>query len=89
MDTSESSVFFVDDDQAVRDVVARILRGAGINVFCFADPARCLAKIHSQKCDLLITDLRMPGINGIELLKIVKRFRGATGRVHTALAAVV
>jgi FixJ family two-component response regulator len=66
-------VFFVDDDSAVRAVVARILREVAIKVDCFDDPATCLAELRSQRCNLLITDLKMPEMDGIELLTNVKR----------------
>lgn len=66
-------VFFIDDEPAVCAAVARVLRGVGIEVDCFDDPATCLAKMRSQECDLLITDLKMPEMDGIELLEEVKR----------------
>jgi FixJ family two-component response regulator len=69
----EPCIFFVDDDPAVRAVVARILRGVGIKVDCFEGPAACLVALRSQRCDLLITDLKMPEMDGIELLEKVKR----------------
>ena len=73
MNISEQHVFFLDDDPEVRKVVRRILEGAGIRVSCFGDPATCMAKLRSHECNLLITDLKMPGTDGIEVLKEVKR----------------
>ena len=55
-------VCFIDDDPAVRTVVARILRGVGIGVDCFVDPATCLVALRSQECDLLITNLKSDGV---------------------------
>lgn len=66
-------VFFLDDDPHLHRVVRRILEGAGIRVSCFADPATCIAKLRSQECSLLITDLKMPDMDGIEVLREVKR----------------
>lgn len=66
-------VFFLDDEQEVRSAVRRILEGAGIRVSCFSDPPTCMAKLRSGVCSLLITDLRMPDTDGIEVLKEVKR----------------
>ncbi|MHC4437266.1 MAG: response regulator transcription factor [Planctomycetota bacterium] len=66
-------VFFLDDDPAMCDVVRRILERSGIKVFCFDNPATCLARLRSQRCNLLVTDLKMPEMDGIELLKEVKR----------------
>jgi len=73
MDLAASCVFLVDDDPDVRAVVARILRGVGIKVDCFEDPAMCLVALRSQRCDLLITDLKIPEMDGVELLEEVKR----------------
>lgn len=70
---SEQHVFFLDDDPAIREVIRRILERSGFKVSCFSDPATCLAKLRSQKCSLLITDLKMPEKDGIEVLKQVKR----------------
>jgi len=89
-------VFFVDDDPAMRRVVERILRGVGIKVDCFDDPATCLAKLRSQRCDLLITDMKMPEMDGIELLEKVKRLTpwipvlvmSAYGDIPTAVRAI-
>ncbi|UCD51023.1 MAG: response regulator, partial [Phycisphaerales bacterium] len=71
VNTVERSVFFVDDDPGVRRVVTRILRESGIKVVCFDDPVTCLVELRSQRCDLLITDLKMPEMDGMELLEKV------------------
>ena len=65
-------VFFLDDEPEVRQVVKETLEGAGIEVTCCDCPTECLAQLRSQKCDLLITDLRMPEKDGLELLVDVK-----------------
>ena len=71
-DIPERHIFFLDDEPEVRNVVKETLEGAGIRVTCFACPTECLAQLRSQKCDLLITDLRMPDKDGLELLADVK-----------------
>jgi two-component system response regulator FixJ len=65
-------VFFVDDEPKVRMVVRKTLERAGTEVTCFACADDCLASLESSQCDLLITDVKMPGKDGIELLKAVK-----------------
>jgi two-component system response regulator FixJ len=70
---SQQSIFFVDDDSAVCKVVGRTLEQVGAKVTCFERPEDCLEELHSQPCDLLITDLKMPSMSGIELLRKVKR----------------
>jgi FixJ family two-component response regulator len=70
--TVERHIFFLDDESKVREVVKETLEEADIRVTCFACPIECLARLRSQKCDLLITDLRMPEKDGLELLADVK-----------------
>ena len=69
----EQCVFVLDDEPAVCEAVARILRGIGVKTSCYTDPATCLVGLRSQKCSLLITDLKMPEMDGIEVLKRVRR----------------
>jgi len=71
-DIPERHVFFLDDESEICNVVKETLEGADIKVTCFACPTECLAQLRSQKCDLLITDLRMPEKDGLELLADVK-----------------
>jgi FixJ family two-component response regulator len=93
---AEQRVFFLDDDVHVRNVVRRILEDAGIKVRCFSDPATCMAALRSKQCSLLITDVRMPGTDGIEVLKEVKRLApwipvlvvSAYGNIETAVRAM-
>ena len=66
-------VFFLDDESKVREVVKETLEEAGIEVTCLAGANECLARLGAQRCDLLITDLRMPEKSGLELLADVKR----------------
>ena len=66
-------IFLVDDDPDVRLVVSRTLEQIGSKVTCFAFGAECLKQLHSQRCDLLITNLKMPDMDGIKLLTEAKR----------------
>ncbi len=68
-------IFFVDDEPKVRMVVRKTLERVGVNVTCFADAETCLARLESVPCDLLITDVKMPGKDGIELLLEVRKER--------------
>jgi len=89
-------VFIIDDESAVCDAIARTLQGVGIKVLCFSNPATCLAKLRSQRCNLLVADLKMPEMDGIELLKEVKRLTpwvpvlimSGYGDIPTAIRAI-
>ncbi|MHA2315294.1 MAG: response regulator transcription factor [Candidatus Hermodarchaeia archaeon] len=53
---NKQHVFFVDDEPKVRKIVGRTLEQTGLKVSYFARATECLKQLHSQKCDLLITD---------------------------------
>ena len=66
-------VFFVDDEPRICRVVRRTLERQGVIVRCFSNAADCLAELEVALCDVLITDVKMPGMDGIELLAEVRR----------------
>jgi two-component system response regulator FixJ len=68
----EQHIFFLDDEPTIRDVVKETLEDSKFRVSCFGDPSECLAGLRSKRCDLLITDLKMPDKDGIELLADVQ-----------------
>jgi two-component system response regulator FixJ len=71
---SKQRIFFVDDEPKVRELVEQTLERAGFNVRCFAAADDCLEKLRVSNCDLLVTDVRLPEMSGIELLTEVKQF---------------
>jgi len=72
-DHSPGEIFFVDDEPAVCMAVMETLQDAHLTVRCFVHPAECLAQLDSGTCDLLITDLRLPEMDGLEVLRRAKR----------------
>jgi two-component system, LuxR family, response regulator FixJ len=66
-------IFFVDDEPKIRKVVSETLKEFGLKVSSFACAADCLRQLNPIMCDLLITDVKMPGMDGIELLTEIKR----------------
>ena len=70
---TKQHVFLVDDEPNVRKMVGRTLEQFGLKVSCFGCGSDCLKELRSETCDLLVTDVKMPGMNGIELLTEVKR----------------
>lgn len=69
---AKQHIFFVDDNPEVRNVVGRTLKQVGAKVSCFACATDCIEKLRYQRCDLLITDVKMPGMSGIGLLREAK-----------------
>jgi len=71
--TKQYDVFFVDDEPGIRKLISGELEGLGCKVSCFANAADCLEQLPKQNCALLITDVKMPGMDGLTLLSRVKR----------------
>lgn len=66
------TVWIVDDDKSIRWVVEKALQKAAINTRSFSGAKELLAALESDLPDALITDIRMPGIDGLELLDKVQ-----------------
>ncbi|MFZ2450895.1 MAG: nitrogen regulation protein NR(I) [Methylovulum miyakonense] len=71
MNKSET-VWIIDDDKSIRWVVEKALQKAAINTRCFSGAKELLAALENDSPDALITDIRMPGMDGLELLKRVQ-----------------
>jgi len=67
------SVLIVDDDASFRDVLADVAAGVGYQPFCCGDGGEALEFVRRQPVDLVITDLVMPGPDGLEVLKAVRQ----------------
>lgn len=57
----------VDDDISVRESLEGLIRSAGLEVTVFASAEDFLNSVHPRKADCLITDVRLPGMSGIDL----------------------
>lgn len=66
-------IFFVDDEPKLRQVIKETLEQLNLEVSCFSSGAECLERLGSCICDLLITDVKMPEMDGIELMIQTKR----------------
>ncbi|MEM1187082.1 MAG: nitrogen regulation protein NR(I) [Pseudomonadota bacterium] len=69
---SNNAVWVVDDDQSIRWVLERALSQAGIERECFADAEALLSRLEYEQPDVVISDIRMPGIDGLELLTRIR-----------------
>ncbi|MGC9163124.1 MAG: response regulator transcription factor [Thiomonas sp.] len=64
---SKGTVYVVDDDEAVRDSLQWLLEGNDYRVRCFDSAESFLARFDPREIACLIVDVRMPGMNGLEL----------------------
>ena len=65
-------ILIVDDEPEIREEMAEYLAGKGYRVIVAGDGPEGLAKFRAEPCDLVITDMKMPGMAGDE---VVRRLR--------------
>ncbi len=65
-------VWVVDDDESIRWVLEKSLRGDGLAVQSFPGAAELFDALEDGAPDVLISDIRMPGVNGLELMERVR-----------------
>ncbi len=69
-----STVYIVDDDEAVRDSLRWLLEANDYNVECFSGGEQFLEAYNPDRVAVLIADVRMPGMSGLELQEeLIKR----------------
>lgn len=67
-----SKVLIIDDEQVILNVLSKILECLNYEVLCAHSAEEALELINSVDLDFVISDIDLPGINGLELLKIIK-----------------
>jgi DNA-binding NtrC family response regulator len=73
---TKSRVLVVDDDTDARELFTLVLSQAGFDVDEAADGFAALAKVSHVRPDAVLTDLRMPGMDGIDLAQRIRRIHG-------------
>jgi two-component system response regulator AtoC len=68
-----ATILVVDDDERLRQTLSLLLRTAGHEVVAAADVASAEAVLRERDVDLVISDVRMPGGSGLDLLESVRR----------------
>ena len=71
-------ILVVDDDLGMRDLLEIMLTQEDYEVACCGDPDKALQRVQKEQFDLVITDLKMPKMDGIEFLKQVKEVKPET-----------
>jgi two-component system response regulator HydG len=97
VETAESkNILVVDDHKNFRDSLVKILQGEGLRVFPANDGEEALDTLRRELIHLVLTDLKMPKMDGVELLKVAKTIRPEVevilitgyGTVDTAVKAM-
>jgi len=66
-------LLIVDDEKRVRESMVRLLRRKGYNAEVAESGTEALEKIRSESFDLLVVDIKMPGMDGLEMLRRAKK----------------
>ena len=70
--TIQTKIMLVDDDDAVREVIGEMLSRKGWLVSEFSDAEQALCDLGSNRYSLILADINMPGLNGMEFLERAK-----------------
>jgi CheY-like chemotaxis protein len=80
--TGQGRLLIIDDDPQVNALIARVLTRAGYAVTAEQSPAAALERLAHESFDGVISDLLMPGMNGMELYqRLLQRGSPLTGRI--------
>ncbi len=69
MTNTDTTIWVVDDDPSVCNALKRLLKSVGLSVKTYASAQEFLDNGHKKEAGLLILDVRMPGLSGLELQK--------------------
>ncbi|PFG14698.1 response regulator transcription factor [Bacillus sp. es.036] len=66
-------VFVIDDEQNIRDILEKYLKKEGFTVSTFQDGAEVLSALKTSEPDLFVLDIMMPNVDGLELLRRLRK----------------
>jgi two-component system, NtrC family, response regulator AtoC len=75
--SANERILVVDDEEQMRDLLAKVLERRGYQVSVCGDGTEALAFLEKEPADLVVTDVRMPGLSGIEALRAIKELNPA------------
>jgi PAS domain S-box-containing protein len=75
-----AKILVVDDEQVVRDIVKRVLSDEGYEVDTEDNADDALKKIESKRYNLILLDIKMPGMDGVELYKRIQKIARSLAR---------
>ncbi len=67
-----SSIWIIDDDRAIRWVLEKALKNEAMDVRLFQDGESALRAMARSTPDVIVTDIRMPGLSGLDLLERIR-----------------
>ena len=82
MSDEQHTILIVDDEPDLTDIVEYRFSAAGFNTFTAASGREALACLQQNQVDVILSDVRMPDITGVELLKQVRNDGGLRVAFH-------
>ena len=82
MTATTGKIWIVDDDQSIRWVLDKALSGAGFETTLFRCAEEVLGRVETERPDVILADIRMPGQSGVELLQTL-------GQVYEGLPVIL
>jgi DNA-binding NtrC family response regulator len=76
-----SKILIVDDEQIILNIASDVLSSEGYKIDTTQDPREALKKISSEKYDFLLTDIKMPHMDGMTLAKEAQKISPDTGTI--------
>ncbi|MBU0983713.1 MAG: response regulator [candidate division Zixibacteria bacterium] len=70
--TTTEKILVIDDEKRMCDSLSALLRSEGFTVSSFQEPPEAIKALESEKIDLVITDIKMPEMSGLDVLAAVK-----------------
>lgn len=78
-ESERKRILIVDDEESIRTLLAGYLRSQGLDAETAAGAAEALDRLEHKHFDLALSDVNMPGMNGIELLAQIRRSHSTVG----------
>jgi DNA-binding response OmpR family regulator len=82
-----AKIMVVDDDEAIRFLIQKMLEKEGYEVVTASSGEECLHKVMTEKPDLILLDVMMPGLDGFDVCRILKEDE-ETGAITVAMVTV-
>jgi DNA-binding NtrC family response regulator len=82
-DTAKATVLVVDDDADVRELAVEMLADGGYRAIGAGGASEAIDRLSREEVDVLLTDIRMPGLSGFVLAQQAKRLRANLAVVFT------
>jgi CheY-like chemotaxis protein len=77
---AEARILVVDDEKGIRDIVKRVLAGEGYEVDTVDNAAEALKMIEGKRYNLILLDIKMPGMDGVELYRRIQKIAKSLAR---------